>query len=61
LGGRVYMVVILELCHGEKVRPIILPLTTKEPQVLFQFLIYPFCLPIRLRVVSRGLSCFDSQ
>jgi hypothetical protein len=54
------MVIILKLCHGEEVGPIILPFTAEEPQVLFQFLIYPFRLPVRLQMVSCGLSRFDS-
>jgi hypothetical protein len=53
------MVIILKLCHGKEVSPVILPFTTEEPQVLLQFLVYPFRLPVRLWVVSHGLSHFN--
>jgi hypothetical protein len=48
------MVVILELCEGKEVSPVILPLINEEPEVLLEFLIHSLSLPIPLWVVGRG-------
>jgi hypothetical protein len=34
LGGRVDVVVVLKLCEGKEVGPIILPLINEEPEIL---------------------------
>lgn len=48
LSGGVNMVVVLELCQWEEVRPVILTLIDKEAEVLFKLLIHPFGLAITL-------------
>ena len=48
------VVVILEFCQGEEVRPVILSLIDEYPKVLLQFLIDPLRLSIPLRVIGCG-------
>jgi len=50
LGSGVDMIVVLELCHGQQVIPIILLLVHKEPEVLVQLLVDTLRLPIGLGV-----------
>jgi hypothetical protein len=50
LGGRVDMVVILKLCEGKEVGPII----NEEPEILLEFLVHSFSLPIPLWVIGHG-------
>ena len=47
------MVVVRELGEGDKGVPVILAFIHEQPDVLFQFLVDPFCLAISLRVVGR--------
>jgi hypothetical protein len=46
------MVIVLELRHRQEVCPVVLPFTSEQPEVLLEFLIYPFRLTIRLQVVG---------
>ena len=55
------MVVVLELSHRQEVIPVVLSLIDEEAEVLFQFLIDPFCLPICLRAVCCGGCHVNSQ
>jgi hypothetical protein len=48
------MIVILELRHWQELVPVILPFIDENPEVLFQFLVNPFCLSICLRVIGSG-------
>lgn len=51
------MAIDCEFSYWEKRCPIVLPLSSEEPEVLFDFLIHPLSLFVRLRVVcSRQLS-----
>jgi hypothetical protein len=50
------VVVVLKLCEGKEVGPIILLLIKEEPEILLEFLVHSFSLPIPLRVVGRGES-----
>ena len=54
------MIVILELCKGEEIIPVVLPLINEEAEELFR-LINPFCLSISLRVICSGSSQLDSE
>ena len=54
LGCGMDMVVVLELCEREEVGPVILPLIDEESEVLLEFLVHSFGLPISLWVVGRG-------
>ena len=54
LGCGVYIVIILELCKWKKSDPVILSLIDKESELLLQFLVDPFHLPITLGVVGSG-------
>ena len=57
LCGRVYMIVVLELCQQKQFVPVILPLIDKEAEILFQFLVDPRCLSVTLQMVG----CNGSQ
>ena len=48
LSGRVNLVVVLEFCKRQEPHPIILSLVGEELEILFQFLVDPFCLSISL-------------
>jgi hypothetical protein len=61
LGSRVDVVVILKLCEGKEVGPIILPLINEEPEILLEFLVHSFSLSVPLRVIGRGGCQFNSQ
>ena len=50
------MIIVLKLCIGEKVVPVILPLINKETEELLQFLVDPLCLSVSLGVVC-GSGC----
>lgn len=51
LQGGLYMAIDCEFPYWEKCRSIILPLSGEEPEILFNFLIHPLGLSVRLRVV----------
>ena len=55
------VVVVLELCKGEEIGPIVLSLVDEELEVLFKLLIYLFSLTISLRVVRRSSSQLDFE
>ena len=55
------MVVILEFRKRKQLGPVVLSLVDKETKVLLQFLVYPLCLTIPLRVVSCGSRQFNSE
>ena len=61
LRGGVDVVVVGKLCQGEECVPVVLSFSDEELQVLFQFLVDPFCLSVGLRVVSGRRRGFDSQ
>ena len=48
------MIVILKFRKREEIVPVIWALVDKHPQVLFELLIDPLRLTVRLRVVGRG-------
>jgi len=56
LCGRVDVIIVGEFRQGEECVPVVLSFSPKDPQVLFQFLVDPFCLSIGLRVIS-GRRC----
>ena len=51
LSGRVYMVIILELCKQKESNPAVLPLVDKKVGILFQLLVDSLCLYITLGMV----------
>jgi len=55
LCGRVDVVVVGELRQGEECVPVVLSFSDEDPQVLFQFLVDPFCLSVCLRVVHQEI------
>ena len=55
------MIIVLELSKGEEVRPIILPLIDKEPEVLLQLLVDTFGLAISLGMVGGSGSQFNPE
>ena len=61
LSGGVHMVVVLELCQGEQLCPVILSFIDKQPQVLFQLLVDLLHLSIYLRVIGSGWGNGDAQ
>ena len=61
LGRYMYMIVVLELCHGQQIVPIVLPLIDKELQVLIQFLVDVLHLSISLWMPSSEGSQLHSQ
>jgi len=61
LRGGVDMVVVGELRQGEECVPIVLSFSNKDLQVLFQFLVDPFCLSVGLWVVGGRHRGFNSQ
>ena len=46
--------VVSEFCHGKELGPFLGFIQGEQPQVRFQFLIYPFRFPVSLRVVGSG-------
>ncbi|KAG6863927.1 hypothetical protein C0993_009852 [Termitomyces sp. T159_Od127] len=48
------MVVVLKLGIWKQLIPVVLPLIAEEAEVLLQFLVHVFCLPIRLEMVGGG-------
>jgi len=44
LRGRVDVIIVGELRQGEECVPVVLSFSDKDPQVLFQLLVDPFCL-----------------
>jgi len=54
LSRGVDMVVVRELGKGDKGVPVILAFIHKQLDILFQFLVDPFCLAVGLWVVSCG-------
>ena len=61
LSGRVNLVVVLELRGWQEPHPIILSLVGEESEILFQFLVDPFCLSISLWVVGGGGCQINSE
>jgi len=61
LSRRVNLVVVLEFHERQKPHPIILSLVGEESEILFQFLVDPFCLSISLRVVGSGGCQLNSE
>ena len=61
LCGGVDVVVVGKLSEWEKGMPVILLLSNKDPQVLFQLLVNSFSLSICLWVVGCGGCAFDSE
>ena len=62
MRGGLDVVVVGKLRQGEECVPVVLSFSDEEPQVLFQFLVDPFCLSVGLQVVSgrrRGLFCLS--
>ena len=57
LCGRVYMIVVLELCQQKQFIPVVLPLIDKEVEILFQLLVDLLHLSITLQMVG----CSGSQ
>ena len=55
LSGRVYMVIILELCKQKESNPVVLPLVDKKAEILFQLSVDSLCLSVTLGMV--GCSC----
>ena len=55
------MIVVGEFHQREEHVPIVLSFSNKDPQVLFQFLVDPFCLSVSLRVVGGRHRSFNSQ
>jgi len=60
LCGGVDMVVVGKFHQGEEHVPVILSFPNKDLQVLFQFLVDPFCLSVCLWVVGGRHCSFDS-
>jgi len=60
LRGRVDVVIVGELRQGEECVPVVLSFSDEDPQVLFQFLVDPFCLSVCLWVVGGRCRGFDS-
>ena len=54
LSGRMNLVVVLEFHEWQESHPIILSLIGEKMEILFQFLVDPFCLSISLRVLGYG-------
>ena len=46
--------VVSEFHHGKKLGPFLRFIRGEQPQVCFQFLVYPFRFPVSLRVVGSG-------
>jgi len=61
LSGGMNLVVILEFHEWQEPHPIILSLVGEEPEILFEFLVDPFCLSITLRVVGCGGCQLNSE
>ena len=55
------MVVVLELCQGQQVGPVILPLVGEQSEILLQLLVNPFCLSVSLWMVGRSGCNLDSE
>src|SRR5215471_12410126 len=55
------MVVVLELCEGEEIMPIVLSFAHEDSQVLLQLLVHPFRLAVSLGVVCGGHCDLDPQ
>ena len=61
LCGGVDVVVVGKLSKWKKGMPVVLPLSDKDPQVLFQLLVNSFSLSICLQVVGCGGCSFNSE
>jgi hypothetical protein len=61
LSRGVDVVVVLELRHRQEICPVVLPFASEQPEVLLEFLVYPFRLTICLRVVGGSLSRFNPK
>jgi hypothetical protein len=59
--SRVNVIVVLKLCKGKELVPIILPLIDKDTEILLELLINPFRLSVALRMICRGSRQFDSE
>src|SRR5882762_2554677 len=60
-GGRLYSIIVCELCHGQPIDPVRLLMVYKEPKVLLDLLIDPFCLAVCLRMEGSRCGHLDSQ
>ena len=54
LHGGVDMIVVGELCKGQKGVPVILSFSNEDPEELFQFLVDSLSLPVSLGVIGSG-------
>jgi len=61
LSRRVNLVVVLEFHERQEPHPIVLSLVGEESEILFQFLVDPFCLSITLWVVGGGGCQLNSE
>ena len=61
MGGYMNMVVVCEFSEGEELIPIILAFGDENLEVLFEFLINTFSLPIYLWVVGSKCSNLDPK
>jgi len=61
LSGRMNLVFVLEFRERQEPHPIILSLVGEESEILFQFLVDPFCLSISLWVVGGGGCQLNSE
>ena len=55
------VVVVLELCQGQQVSPVILPLVGEQSEILLQLLVNLFRLSVSLRMVGRSGCNLDSE
>ena len=55
------MVVVGKLGKREEGMPVVLSLSDKDPQILFQLLVNSFGLSVRLRVVGYGGCALDPE
>lgn len=61
LQGRLNTVINHEFFYWKKCGPIVLPLLGEESKVLFDLLVHPFSLSIRLRVVHSYELAIDTE
>lgn len=61
LQGRLYAAIDHKFFHWEKRSPVILPLLSEEPEILFNLLIYALHLSIYLRVIYSHQLAIDTE
>ena len=59
--GRVLGVVLGKLCEGEQTLPVILLVVDEDLKVFLKDLVYPFCLPVSLRMICHGEVSLDAK